>query len=78
VGAPDERWGERVVAVVQCRAGHSIDLAALQTHVRAHLADYKVPRDLVVVDAVRHLASGKPDLRWAASLCAPQTAGARS
>ena len=68
VGIADERWGERVVAVVQVR-GHAAapTLDALQVHAREHLAGYKVPRDLVVVDAIQRSPSGKPDYRWARS-----------
>jgi acyl-CoA synthetase (AMP-forming)/AMP-acid ligase II len=65
VGVPDERWGERVVAVVQSRAGTDPSLDALQEHARAHLARYKVPRDVVFVDAITRSPSGKPDYRWA-------------
>ena len=46
VGVPDERWGERVVAVVQARPGDARRRSTtLQEHARAHLAGYKVPRD---------------------------------
>ena len=31
----------------------------------AHVAGYKIPRDLVVVDAIVRSPSGKPDYRWA-------------
>jgi acyl-CoA synthetase (AMP-forming)/AMP-acid ligase II len=65
VGVPDDRWGERVTAVVQSRAGVTPRLGDLAEHVRAHLASYKVPRDLVLVDAVVRSPSGKPDYRWA-------------
>ncbi len=65
VGVPDERWGERVVAIVQSRTGTSPRLDTLQLHSRAHLAGYKVPRDIVVVDAIERSPSGKPDYRWA-------------
>jgi len=65
VGVPDERWGERVVAIVQSRTGTAPRLDALQLHSRAHLAGYKVPRDIVVVDAIERSPSGKPDYRWA-------------
>jgi len=66
VGVPDDRWGERVVAVVAPRdAADPPDLDALQTHARSSLASYKVPRDLVVVDAIVRSPSGKPDYRWA-------------
>jgi acyl-CoA synthetase (AMP-forming)/AMP-acid ligase II len=65
VGVPDERWGQRVVAVVQLRAGASVDLDAAAEHARTLIAGYKVPRGLVVVDAIVRSPSGKPDYRWA-------------
>ena len=68
VGVPDDRWGERVVAVVSPRPGSTPTLAELREHCRPYLAGYKLPRDLVVVDAVVRTPSGKPDYRWARSL----------
>jgi acyl-CoA synthetase (AMP-forming)/AMP-acid ligase II len=65
VGAPDERWGERVVAVVATRAHDRIALDELQSHCRARLAGYKVPRALVEVDTVERSPTGKPDYAWA-------------
>jgi acyl-CoA synthetase (AMP-forming)/AMP-acid ligase II len=65
VGVPDDRWGERVIAIVQPRAGTAPSLDALQHHSRAHLAGYKVPREMVLVDAIERSPSGKPDYRWA-------------
>ena len=53
VGVPDERWGERVTAVVQLRPGTTPSLdARLQEHCRAKIAGYKVPRELHVVPIV--------------------------
>ena len=68
VGVPDERWGERVVAVVQPKAGQTVELEPLQTFAREHVAGYKVPRDLVTVDEVVRSPAGKPDYRWAKKL----------
>jgi acyl-CoA synthetase (AMP-forming)/AMP-acid ligase II len=68
VGAPDERWGEKVVAVVQARPGTSPTLEDLQAHCRSQLAGYKVPRALHLVDQVQRQPSGKPDYRWAKSV----------
>jgi acyl-CoA synthetase (AMP-forming)/AMP-acid ligase II len=65
VGVADERFGERIVAVVQPYPNASPSLAALQAHVRERLAGYKVPRGLVLVDSVRRSPSGEPDSRWA-------------
>jgi 3-oxocholest-4-en-26-oate---CoA ligase len=65
VGVPDERWGERVVAIVQSRADTEPMLEALQRHSREHLAGYKVPRALVLVETIERSPAGKPDYRWA-------------
>jgi acyl-CoA synthetase (AMP-forming)/AMP-acid ligase II len=65
VGVPDERWGERVAAVVQLVPGASLDLPELQSHLREHVAGYKVPRDVVVVERVVRSPAGKADYRWA-------------
>jgi acyl-CoA synthetase (AMP-forming)/AMP-acid ligase II len=65
VGVPDERWGERVVALVETRPGTALDCEALGAHARAHLAAYKVPREILPVRQVVRSPSGKPDYRWA-------------
>jgi acyl-CoA synthetase (AMP-forming)/AMP-acid ligase II len=65
VGVPDDRWGERVVAVVQPRADARPTLDELDAHVRTRIAGYKTPRDVVLVDRVERSPSGKPDYRWA-------------
>jgi acyl-CoA synthetase (AMP-forming)/AMP-acid ligase II len=70
VGTPDDRFGERVAAVVAHRPGLEVDLAALEAHCRDHLADFKVPRRVVIVDEVRRRPSGKADLEWAAAAVA--------
>ncbi len=65
VGVPDERWGERVVAVVEPRDGHRVTLDDVTAEARRHVAGYKVPRQLVVVDHIERSPSGKPDYPWA-------------
>ncbi|HEV3449714.1 MAG TPA: acyl-CoA synthetase [Acidimicrobiia bacterium] len=65
VGLPDDRWGERVVAVVEPRDGQRPTLDDVAAQARRHLAGYKLPRQLVLVDHVERSPSGKPDYRWA-------------
>jgi acyl-CoA synthetase (AMP-forming)/AMP-acid ligase II len=71
VGAPDERWGERVAAVVQLRPGASLTVEDLAAHCRTQIAGYKVPREMHVVDRVLRHPSGKPDYPWAKQLVTP-------
>jgi acyl-CoA synthetase (AMP-forming)/AMP-acid ligase II len=65
VGVPDERWGQRVAAVVQPRDDTALDIESLQDHCRTLVAGYKVPRELHIVDSIVRSPSGKPDYRWA-------------
>ncbi|WP_053659780.1 acyl-CoA synthetase [Streptomyces sp. MMG1121] len=65
-GVPDTMWGNHVAAVVQLRAGASHpSLDDIQSHCRTRLAGYKIPRQLVIADAIQRSPSGKADYRWA-------------
>jgi 3-oxocholest-4-en-26-oate---CoA ligase len=68
VGVPDPTWMQRVAAVVQLRDGHRSDAVELQAHCRGHLAGYKVPRQLYLVDQIVRQPSGKPDYTWASQV----------
>lgn len=59
LGVPDERLGERVVAVIEMTAGAAVDLEAVRGYCLANLAKYKVPERIVVVDALPRNAMGK-------------------
>jgi acyl-CoA synthetase (AMP-forming)/AMP-acid ligase II len=73
VGLPDQRWGERVVAVVQVRDGVAPPaFEDLDAQVRTLIAGYKAPRDVVFVDAIVRSPSGKPDYRWAKTTATQQ------
>ncbi len=69
VGLPDERFGERVAAVVRLRDGAGgLGLDDLGHHCRSHVAGYKVPRQLLLVDEIPLTAAGKPDTKAAKAL----------
>jgi acyl-CoA synthetase (AMP-forming)/AMP-acid ligase II len=70
IGAPDERWGQRVAAIIQPRADRHPSLEDIQLHCRNAIAGYKVPRQLHVVETIVRSPSGKPDYRWAAAIVA--------
>ncbi len=55
VGAPDERWGQRVAAIIQPRLDKHPTLEDIQAHCRDAIAGYKVPRQLHVVENHRAL-----------------------
>lgn len=44
IGAPDEKWGEVVAAIVTIKSGTSINAEDLIAHCAAHLAHYKTPK----------------------------------
>lgn len=62
VGAPDEEWGERIVAVLQPQPGHEVpSIEELRQFCSDRLARYKLPKDLVTVEEVPRNGSGKLD-----------------
>ena len=73
VGVPDERWGQKVAAVVHFRDDHTATLEELNEHARELVAGYKVPRQLHVVDEIVRSPSGKPDYPWAKELAVAGT-----
>lgn len=59
VGVPDDEFGQRLAAYVVPARGVELDPEHLRAHVREHLASYKVPRDVHVVDELPRNATGK-------------------
>jgi 3-oxocholest-4-en-26-oate---CoA ligase len=65
VGVADDKWGERVTALVQARPGRSPSPDEVVAHCRTKVAGYKVPRQVFLVDELVRSPSGKPDYPWA-------------
>ncbi len=59
IGRPDPRKGEQPVAFVAAIDGSVVEEKALQRFVKERLADYKVPRKIVVMQALPRNATGK-------------------
>ncbi|MEO9323580.1 AMP-binding protein [Nocardioides sp. C4-1] len=59
VGLPDEKWGERVVAVVEARGGATIDGAALTAFVKERIGSVKAPKQVEVWDDLPRSKVGK-------------------
>ena len=60
-GTPSEEWGENVHAVVVVREGGSLTADQVMAFAREHLASYKVPRELRLVERVPRAHNGKAD-----------------
>jgi fatty-acyl-CoA synthase len=59
LGVDDEQYGQRLVAFVVLEAGASATPDALKQHVRENLANYKVPREITVLDELPRGSTGK-------------------
>jgi fatty-acyl-CoA synthase len=59
IGLPDERWGEKPVAVVVLAENAALDLTQLASHCRTQLAAFKVPKLLFIRDSLPRNPSGK-------------------
>ena len=59
LGVDDEKFGQRLAAFVVLRPEASATDDELKAHVRAELANYKVPRDIVFLDELPRNAVGK-------------------
>ena len=65
VGLPDERFGNKVVAVVSLNETGDIDEANLISATREHLSGYKLPKSIIFVPEVMRAPNGKADYKWA-------------
>ena len=58
LGVPDEEWGESVHAVVVAKEG-GLEVSSVVDHARQHLAGFKVPRSVEIIDEIPKTGSGK-------------------
>jgi long-chain acyl-CoA synthetase len=60
IGVPDDKWGERVHAVIVLKDGESADEDEIVTHCRGLIAGYKLPRSVEFrTDALPKSGAGK-------------------
>jgi acyl-CoA synthetase (AMP-forming)/AMP-acid ligase II len=59
IGLPHERWTEAITAVVVPKEGATVDAGALLAALRAHLDPYKIPKSVIVADALPRTSTGK-------------------
>jgi len=66
IGLPDDKWGERIVAVLQPRKGSRIDPQAIAAFVKERIGSVKTPKQIEVWDDLPRSKVGKvlkPDIR---------------
>ena len=59
VGRPHEKWGETPVAFVEVHAGNDLSLSDYQSFLADHLAKFKHPTELIVIDELPRNSLGK-------------------
>jgi acyl-CoA synthetase (AMP-forming)/AMP-acid ligase II len=68
---PHAALGEEILALVVVRAGNRLTIGDLQRHCREHLAAYKQPGLIRIVEEIPRLPNGKPSRRLASELLRP-------
>jgi acyl-CoA synthetase (AMP-forming)/AMP-acid ligase II len=59
IGVDDEQYGQRLAAFVVLEPGGSASVETLKQHVRDNLANYKVPREIAILDELPRGSTGK-------------------
>ena len=59
IGVDDEQFGQRLAAFVVLNDGGTATPEELKQHVRESLANYKVPREITVLDELPRNITGK-------------------
>ena len=70
VGVPDERFGQKIVAIVSTVGNKIIDEVEVLTNVRERLAGYKLPKIILFSEIVERAPNGKANYKWAKSFAA--------
>jgi len=58
-GIPDDEFGEKLIAYVETANGADLDAGRVQDHLRAHLANYKVPKIIEFHEELPRTPTGK-------------------
>lgn len=59
LGVPDELLGQTIAAFVVMKPGEELDVKQIKKHCLENLASYKIPKQILKVDALPKTASGK-------------------
>jgi long-chain acyl-CoA synthetase len=59
IGIPDREWGERVVAYIVVKEGHSLDVPSMKSFLKSRLSAFKVPKEYFAVEGLPKSPAGK-------------------
>ena len=65
VGLPDEKFGQKVIAIVSLVKDADISETKLVEATREFIAGYKLPKGIIFKDVVQRAPNGKADYKWA-------------
>ena len=68
VGVKDEKFGQRVVAVVSLEENKQINEEDLVKATREYIAGYKLPKEVIFADEVQRAPNGKANYKWAKNI----------
>ena len=74
VGMPDEKFGQKIVAVVSTVDNQQVDEAELIENTRKSIAGYKLPKTILFADEVQRAPNGKANYKWAKAFAEEQLA----
>ncbi len=72
VGMPDEKFGQKIVAVVSTVDNQQINEAELIENTRKSIAGYKLPKIILFTDEVQRAPNGKANYKWAKTFAEEQ------
>ena len=70
VGMPDEKFGQKIIAVVSTVNDKKLEEMDLIENTRKKIAGYKLPKTILFTDEVQRAPNGKANYKWAKSFAA--------
>lgn len=59
IGLDDEQWGQKVVAVMTLNKTKTFTLDDIKSRLKGKIADFKLPKDVIIVDELPKTTTGK-------------------
>jgi O-succinylbenzoic acid--CoA ligase len=59
IGLPDDKWGQRVVAVVVAKTKQSINSEKIQQKLKERITSFKIPKEIIQTDSLPKTRTGK-------------------